>query len=42
MQFTFVKNGTKASFDPDFKSKPLDFFAPMVKRVFARKPYSLI
>ena len=38
----FCEKWDQASFDPEFKSKPLDFFAPMVKRVFARKPYSLI
>jgi predicted HD phosphohydrolase len=38
----FCEKWDQASFDPDFKCKPLDFFAPMVKRVFARKPYSLI
>ena len=38
----FCENWDQASFDPNYKSKPLDFFAPMVKRIFARKPYSLI
>ena len=30
------------SFDPNYKSLPLDFFKPMVKKIFSRKPYSLI
>ena len=38
----FCENWDQASFDPNYKSKPLDFFVPMVKRIFARKPYSLI
>lgn len=27
-------------FDPDFDSKPLEFFAPMLRRVFSREPWS--
>ncbi len=38
----FCEKWDQASFDPNYKSKPLDFFAPMVKKIFARKPYSLI
>mgnify|MGYP001238502566 FL=1 len=38
----FCENWDQASFDPNYKSKPLDFFAPTVKKIFARKPYSLI
>ena len=30
-----------AAFDPAYESLPLEFFEPMVRRVFARKPYSL-
>ena len=37
----FLKNGIKL-FDPNYESKPLEFFAPMVKKIFARKPYSFI
>ena len=38
----FCEKLDQASFDPDYESKPLEFFAPMVKKIFARKPYSLI
>ena len=31
-----------AGFDPNYKSMDLDKFAPMVKRIFSRKPYSLL
>ena len=27
------------SFDPDYDTKPLDFFAPFVREVFAREPW---
>ena len=35
----FCERWDQASFDPDYRSKPLEFFAPMVREVFARKPY---
>ena len=38
----FCEKWDQVSFDPDYKSKPLGFFAPIVKKIFARKPYSLI
>ncbi len=38
----FCEKWDQVSFDPDYKSKPLSFFAPIVKKIFARKPYSLI
>ena len=38
----FCEKWDQASFDPDYDSKPLEFFVPMVKKIFARKPYSLI
>ena len=38
----FCEKWDQASFNPDYESKPLEFFAPMVKKIFARKPYSLI
>ena len=38
----FCEKWDQASFDPEYKSKPLEFFAPMVKRIFSRKPYSFI
>ena len=38
----FCEKWDQASFDPDYKSMTLEDFAPMVKRIFARKPYSLL
>ena len=38
----FCENWDQASFDPNFKCMTLDDFAPMVKRIFSRKPYSLL
>lgn len=35
----FCENWDQSSFDPDYDSKPLEFFAPMVEEVFARKAY---
>ena len=35
----FCARWDQTSFDPDYKSENLEFFAPMVERVFARKPY---
>ena len=36
----FCEKYDQCSFDPKYKSMSLDEFAPMVKRIFARKPYS--
>ena len=36
----FCENYDQNSFDPNYKSLPLEYFAPMVKRIFSRKPYS--
>ena len=36
---TFCERWDQASFDPDYDDKPLEFFAPMVREVFARQPY---
>ena len=36
----FCENWDQASFDPNYKSLPLDHFSPMVKKIFSRKPYS--
>jgi predicted HD phosphohydrolase len=36
----FCENWDQCSFDPDYDSKELDFFVPLVKRVFSRKPFS--
>jgi predicted HD phosphohydrolase len=38
----FCEKWDQASFDPDYKSMTLDQFAPMVKKIFSRKPYSLL
>ena len=36
----FCENYDQNSFDPNYNSLPLEYFAPMVKRIFSRKPYS--
>ena len=36
----FCEKYDQCSFDPGYKSMSLEEFAPMVKRIFARKPYS--
>merc|ERR1711991_432815 len=36
----FCEKYDQNSFDPNYKSLPLDFFKPFVKNVFSRKPYS--
>ena len=33
----FCEKYDQNSFDPDYESLPLDFFIPMVERVFAKK-----
>ena len=38
----FCEKWDQASFDPSYKSMNLKDFAPMVKRIFSRKPYSLL
>ena len=35
----FCERWDQASFDPEYDDLPLDFFAPMVREVFAREPY---
>ncbi len=37
----FCHRWDQSSFDPDYESLPLEFFEPMVRRVFAREPFSL-
>ena len=34
----FCENYDQGCFDPNYKSLPLEHFAPMVKRVFSRTP----
>lgn len=36
---TFCERWDQSSFDPDYEAQPLEFFAPMVREVFARTPY---
>ena len=36
----FCEKYDQCSFDPEYKSMSLEEFAPMVKRIFDRKPYS--
>ena len=36
---TFCERWDQSAFDPDYKSKPLAYFEPMVREVFARKAY---
>ena len=36
----FCENYDQGCFDPNYESLPLEHFAPMVKRIFSRKPYS--
>ena len=35
----FCERWDQSSFDPDYESLPIEFFAPMVREVFARKAY---
>ena len=37
----FCHRWDQAAFDPAYESLPLEFFEPMVRRLFAREPYSL-
>lgn len=36
---TFCERWDQSSFDPDYDTLPIAFFAPMVQEVFARTPY---
>ena len=36
----FCEKYDQGCFDPNYKSLPLEHFAPMVKRIFSRKPYT--
>ena len=38
----FCEKYDQNSFDPNYKSLPLEFFKPLVKKIFSRKPYSLL
>jgi len=38
----FCEKYDQSSFDPNYKSYPLKFFKPIVKKIFSRKPYSQI
>ena len=36
---TFCERWDQSSFDPDYPTKSLEYFEPMVREVFARKAY---
>ena len=36
----FCHRWDQSSFDPEYESLPLEFFEPMVRRLFAREPFS--
>ena len=36
----FCEKYDQGSFDPNYQSLPLEHFAPMLRRIFSRKPYS--
>ncbi|MCY4417033.1 MAG: HD domain-containing protein [Chloroflexi bacterium] len=36
----FCERWDQSSFDPEYESLPLEFFEPMVRRIFAREPFS--
>ncbi len=38
----FCEKYDQNSFDPNYKSLPLEFFKPIVKKIFSRKPYSIL
>ena len=38
----FCEKWDQVSFDPDYKNMTLEEFTPIVKRIFSRKPYSLL
>ena len=38
----FCEKYDQSSFDPEYKSFPLKFFEPILKKIFSRKPYSLL
>ncbi|MDI5986394.1 HD domain-containing protein [Halomonas sp. M4R5S39] len=35
----FCERWDQASFDPDYPTRPLEYFAPMVRRIFSRPPF---
>ncbi|NCX84621.1 MAG: peptidase, partial [Rhodobacteraceae bacterium] len=35
----FCERWDQSSFDPDYPTKPLEYFEPMVREVFSRKAY---
>ena len=38
----FCENWDQCSFDPDYDTLPLDFFKPIIERVFSRKPFNQV
>lgn len=37
----FCERWDQSSFDPEYDSLPLEFFEPMVRRIFSREPFSM-
>jgi predicted HD phosphohydrolase len=37
----FCERWDQQSFDPSYDTLPLSFFEPMVRKIFARKPFSV-
>lgn len=35
----FCERWDQAAFDPDYPSKPLEYFEPLVRKIFAREPF---
>ncbi len=38
----FCHRWDQPSFDPAYESRPLEFFEPLVRRIFAREPFSMV
>jgi predicted HD phosphohydrolase len=38
----FCEKWDQRSFDPNYETLPLEFFEPMVRRIFARKPFQCV
>jgi predicted HD phosphohydrolase len=36
----FCEKWDQASFDPDYPTKPLEYFEPLVRKIFSREPFS--
>ena len=38
----FCSKWDQMSFDPDYETKPLEYFTPMIKEIFSREPRSFV